>query len=83
MKIDEKKIKEVMAAVWQIDSNDIPSDAKLNDFVHWDSLGHVNLLLELENEFGIKIGYETVNALISLPAILEYLNKKYDRYHIS
>lgn len=72
MKITEDDIKSVMAQTWGIKKDEIPNDAALNQFVQWDSLGHVNLLLAFEEKFGLEINNETVTGLTSLEIIFKY-----------
>ena len=76
MKITEDEIQSVMAQTWGVKKEDIPKDAALNKFVQWDSLGHVNLLLALEEKFGLVVNNETVTGLTNLLAILDYFSKK-------
>jgi len=64
-----------MGKAWGIDSAKISIDAKFNEFPSWDSLGHVNLLVALEQEYNISISYQTITELISIPRIIEFLNK--------
>lgn len=39
----------------------------------WDSLGHVNLMMALEQTFGVFLDVEDFPRLVSVPAILQYL----------
>lgn len=39
----------------------------------WDSLGHVNLMMALEQTFGVFLDLEDFPKLISVPAIMQYL----------
>lgn len=40
----------------------------------WDSLGHMRLILELENEFGVTFPTYTLAELTSVPAIVDALD---------
>ena len=42
----------------------------------WDSLGHMRLILALENKFDIKFDYSEIVELSSVEAIQEFLRKK-------
>lgn len=64
-----------MGKAWDIDPAKIPTEVKFNEFPQWDSLGHVNLLVALEQEYNISINYQTITELISIPTIIEFLNK--------
>jgi len=67
------RLKSVMAAAWQIESNEIPDDAALNAFKYWDSLGHITMLLAVESEFGLKLNEDSVQNLRSISDILSAL----------
>jgi len=66
-------VKNVMAREWRVMPESIPDTAALNRYEHWDSLGHITLLLALETEFGVEISADTVQALSSIPKIVQYL----------
>lgn len=74
--VKEKEIIEIMASVWNLDPEDIPADVELSSSPYWDSFGHIILLLGLEKKYKITIDYKVVTELISIPAIINYLNKE-------
>lgn len=71
--IEEQHIKNIMASAWGIDPKAITSEARFSEFPQWDSMGHVNLLVSLEQRYHIAIDYGTLSELISIPAIIKYL----------
>jgi len=44
-----------------------------DDVDRWDSLGHLQICMALEAEFGVSLGLEEVGQINSVPAIIEYL----------
>ncbi|GDX30398.1 hypothetical protein LBMAG14_08740 [Actinomycetes bacterium] len=44
-----------------------------DDVDRWDSLGHLQICMALEAEFGVSPGLEEVGQINSVPAIIEYL----------
>jgi acyl carrier protein len=44
-----------------------------DDVDRWDSLGHLQICMALEAEFGVSPGLEEVGQINSIPAIIEYL----------
>ena len=56
--------------------NKISQTTRDQDLPSWDSLGQVNLIMALEQEFGVMIEVEDFGNLNSVPAILEYLGKQ-------
>lgn len=55
MFVDEYKLREVMAAVFQVPADSIDADSSMDNVKSWDSLHHMNLVLALEEEFGVSI----------------------------
>jgi len=73
--VEEIAIKNIMAAAWQIEPEEVPCDVEFNEFAQWDSMGHVSLLLELEKNYGVSIDYQMLTELTSMAAIIEYLKE--------
>lgn len=48
----------------------------LNDTSNWDSIGHVRLMLEIEQKFNIKIPNELYQELSTYQKILNYILKQ-------
>ena len=70
------RIKKVMASVFKIDQGKIMDNINPDTVENWDSLNHINLVLALEKEFGIKIVGEEVIGMISLDNILKVVEEK-------
>jgi acyl carrier protein len=62
-----------MADVFNLDWAELPDGVWSEDVEAWDSLHHLELMLELELEFGIEISSEAMPELSSLDAIEAYL----------
>jgi acyl carrier protein len=71
----KEQIKRVMAQTFDIPVSDITDDAEINKLAMWDSLSHMILMLELENEFGVSIPTEKMTTLLSLDQIEAYLQE--------
>ena len=63
------KIKNVMSAVFEVPADSIKDDASSDNIETWDSLRHLNLILGLEEEFGITIPDEEVGNLVNYKLI--------------
>jgi citrate synthase len=70
------QVKEILAREWNVAASAIPDDAELNVYEKWDSLGHISMLLALADEFGIDINPENVQALLTLPKIVAFLEER-------
>jgi acyl carrier protein len=64
-----ERIYKVMGAVFGIDSAAISGEATPGNIEQWDSLRHMNLVLALEDEFGIRFRDDQVEQLISFQLI--------------
>lgn len=67
------KIKEIMARVFKIDVSAIADDVHQKDIEAWDSLAHLNLILELESEFDVSFEPDEIKVMTSLNLIEERL----------
>jgi acyl carrier protein len=62
-------IKEIMAQVFQIDVESIDGNTSPDVVERWDSLKHMQLIMALEDEFGIEFPDDVIPELLSLAAI--------------
>ena len=60
------RVKKIMAAVLSVDIETIGDDSSVDDMEAWDSLRHINLIIALEQEFGISLPDEEVASLTSV-----------------
>jgi len=74
LKVGESEIRNMMANVWDLDPENIPTDAQFNEMPEWDSMGHVNLLAALEGKYGLTIDFDVLIGLVSIPKIVSYIN---------
>ena len=72
--MENTKIKQVMSAVFEIPIELINSDASSDNIENWDSLRHLNLILALEEEFGVSIPDEEVGNLVNYKLIELIIN---------
>lgn len=76
MKNIDNKIKKILAKIFP--KAKIPKkidNLKLGGLKGWDSLGHVNLLLEIEKIFQMKFDSKIFLTLNTIKEIKKYLNK--------
>lgn len=73
--IDEDALKGVMAAVLRVPATEIGPEASTDTIPSWDSLRHMNLILALEQEFGVSIPDEDAANLSSYALIKLVLNE--------
>lgn len=51
--VDRALVKKVMASVLEVDAAEIADDASMDTIGNWDSLRQMNLVLALEESFGV------------------------------
>lgn len=69
------RVKDVIARVLEVDVGEVPDTARVGDLPGWDSLRQLELALELEREFKVRIPTESMLELTSLDAIEKFLSR--------
>jgi acyl carrier protein len=69
------RVRHAMATVWNVPADEIPEDADTTSLASWDSLRHMELMLELEMSFGVRIPADELPELTSIGAIEEALRE--------
>uniref|UniRef100_UPI004049EC3A acyl carrier protein n=1 Tax=Flavobacterium sp. TaxID=239 RepID=UPI004049EC3A len=73
--MENTKIKQVMSAVFEIPVESITDYASSDNIENWDSLRHLNLILALEEEFGVSIPDDEVGNLVNYKLIEITINE--------
>lgn len=68
-----EKLQQVISTTLKVPPAKVSQTTRDQDLPAWDSLGQVNLIMALEQEFGVYIEVEDFGNLNSVPAILAYL----------
>lgn len=66
-------IKKVMGELFGLTPEQIPDDATMETLDAWDSLNHMELMLAIEIEFGVRMTATSMLDLVSLDAICDFL----------
>jgi acyl carrier protein len=66
----DKKLKKIFLEIFEYDIDD---GSTIEDVDLWDSMGHINLIMELETAFSVQIQPENIITLTSIKAIKDYL----------
>ena len=70
-----ENVRNALAQQFEVDPETITPDTNLIDDIGADSLDIVELIMELEDEFGIKMSDEAAMELSTVGRIVEYLEK--------
>ncbi len=69
-----EKVRDTLASQFELDPETITMDTNLLDDLGADSLDVVELITDLENEFGVRISDEAAAELYTVGRIVEYLD---------
>ena len=72
----ESTLAEIISKVLLLDTNELTDDLKRGDYEPWDSMGHLVLISEIENEFGIFFEDDEVIDIWTVADIRSLLSKK-------
>lgn len=64
-----EQVRPVMAAALKVDPQAITPETQFGDLPDWDSMGHMELIVTLESQFGIQVNADTISELVSVAAI--------------
>jgi len=70
-----QRIQTLLAEAIQVPPDLVSAELAFGDLPQWDSLGHMEVMLRLEETFGIAIDADTIARLISVPEICAFLEE--------
>lgn len=68
-----EKLNEVFQDVFDDDEIVVNDETTADDIEDWDSLEHINLVVEVENTFGIKFNMGEVNSFKNVGAMVDVI----------
>lgn len=71
-----KQLQEIMASALELPADAIKESSTMEDVEEWDSLGHVHIMVALEQAFDLYMDVDDFAELDSVPAILQYLESE-------
>lgn len=73
MIVDKLRFRQCIIKVLKLRSEEYRSDLKIGDVEEWDSVAHLDLMSEIEQEFGVRFDLDEITTLTSLPVLLNRL----------
>ena len=70
-----ERLRMVVANVFGAQAEEIDAATSPDNLAKWDSLQHLNLIIALEEEFGVSIGPEESSELLSVSIIQLFLEE--------
>ena len=71
-----ERMKPIIAEQLDIDENQITEESSFKDDLGADSLAVVELIMALEDEFGIEIPTENLEAMSTVKDVMDYLKEQ-------
>jgi acyl carrier protein len=72
----EERLKKIIAEQLMVDEEEITPEASFVDSLGADSLDTVEMIMEIEDEFGIEIPDEDAEKLVTVGEAIEYVKRK-------
>lgn len=74
-----EQLQEIMATALELPAGAIKENSTMEEIEEWDSLGHVHIMVALEQAFDLYMDVDDFAELDSVPAILRYLESESER----
>jgi len=74
MKTKDRVIK-IFSAVFNLDKEKIKLTDTMDDIQSWDSIGQLQLIMNIEAEFGVRLNTEDVVQIDSVEKCIDIVNK--------
>lgn len=68
------RVREIVSNVFLLPLDQVPEDASVNTIEPWDSMGHLLVILELEQAFDRQFSPEQTEEMTSITAIAKVLD---------
>lgn len=70
------ELKQIMAAIFNVDVASINDDSSSDSISSWDSLKHMNLILAIEEEFNLSLSDDEVIQMFDFKGIYNNIEKR-------
>ncbi len=71
-----KKLNEIFREVFDDENIEVNANTTSADIEDWDSLEHINLIVAVENEFGIKFNMGEVTTMKNVGEMVEIISQR-------
>ena len=68
------RVRQIVAEVFSIPAAEVKLESSPETVENWDSVGHLNLVLALEQEFHLQFSPTQIETMVSVEKIIGYLN---------
>lgn len=70
-----KKVTEICADIFEIDDLVLTDETTAEEIEEWDSLTHLNIISDVENEFGFRFTMAEIQALKNVGCLVDTIVK--------
>ena len=71
-----ERLAAIFEKVFGVEAGEFLPDLTPEDVLRWDSLGHMTLVMDLEDEFGVHFEVDEITEMTSAGKIIEMLQAK-------
>jgi len=71
-----EQLQEIIASTLEVPTSAISENSSMEEVEEWDSLGHVHIMVALEQAFDLYMDVDDFAKLDSVPSILKYLESE-------
>ena len=72
----QEKVIQVLINIFQVSPDKISTKTTSDNVENWDSMNHINMILSLEQEFGISYDEEQAVSMLSVGEIIDVTKGK-------
>ena len=72
----KERLVPIFEKVFDVDADEFKPELTPEDVLRWDSLGHMTLVMELEDAFGVHFEVDEITEMTSAGKIVEMLDAK-------
>lgn len=72
----EEKVLETMSKTFNIDISLLSEKTSKKDLSQWDSMSHLNLIIDIENEFKITFENDEIISIVDFNSLINVIKNK-------
>ncbi|HEY6465166.1 MAG TPA: acyl carrier protein [Candidatus Acidoferrales bacterium] len=73
MTVDSAKFRDCVIRALNLRAEQYRPELQIGDVDQWDSVAHLDLMSEIEREFGVRFDLDQITTLTSLPEMVQWL----------
>jgi acyl carrier protein len=70
------RVRELVAQALETPLDQVTPELEFGGIPAWDSMGHMSIMMLLEEKFGVEIDADMIATLTSVPAICTFVSKE-------